>query len=112
MIIMESLTRREEQIMLIIGHLQENAYLVAIQKYLSEITGKNWSIGAIHIPLRRLEKSGVIDSYSGEATAVRGGRRKKIYRLTQQGLVALKENKKVNDVLWANFPEIIVKRTT
>ena len=95
---MESLTRREEQIMLVIGHLKENAYLV--------------SIGAIHIPLRRLERSGVIDSYSGAATAVRGGRRKKIYRLTQQGLAALKENKKVNDILWANFPEKIVKRIT
>lgn len=109
---MKSLTRREEQIMLVIEHLKENAYLVAIQKYLSEITGKNWSIGAIHIPLRRLERAGVIDSYFGGATAVRGGRRKKIYRLTKQGLVALIENKKVNDMLWANFPEIIFKRTT
>ena len=104
---METLSRREEQILLAVGYLGEDAYLVAIRKHLSEIIGKNWSIGAIHIPLRRLEKAGVIDSYFGDATAVRGGRRKKVYRLTPIGLAALKENKRVNDLLWADFSDLI-----
>jgi DNA-binding PadR family transcriptional regulator len=99
------LTRREEQILLIIGHLQNDAYLVAIREYLSKITGKKWSIGAVHIPLRRLERAGFIESYLGEATAVRGGRKKKIYTLTKQGLAALERNKRVHDLLWAKFLE-------
>ncbi len=103
---MEHLSQREEQILLAIGYLREEAYLVAIRKHLSKITGKELSIGAVHIPLRRIEKQGLIAASFGESTAVRGGRRKKIYRLTSSGLAALKENKRINDLLWANFQKV------
>jgi len=107
--LMEALTRREEQIMLSIYHLEEDAYLVQIKKHLSKLLKKRWSIGAIHIPLRRLERDGYLESFFGEATAVRGGRRKKIYKVTKKGMKALTENKKVNDLLWENFPELEYK---
>ena len=103
---MEYLSQREEQILLAIGYLREEAYLVAIRKHLSMITEKELSIGAVHIPLRRIEKQGLITASFGESTAVRGGRRKKIYRLTSSGLAALKENKRINDLLWANFQKV------
>jgi PadR family transcriptional regulator PadR len=103
---MEYLSQREEQILLAIGYLREEAYLVAIRKHLSKVTGKELSIGAVHIPLRRIEKQGLIAASFGESTAVRGGRRKKIYRLTSSGLAALKENKRVNDLLWTNFQKV------
>jgi len=103
---MEYLSQREEQILLAIGYLREDAYLVAIRKHLSKVTGKELSIGAVHIPLRRVEKQGLIAASFGESTAVRGGRRKKIYRLTSSGLAALKENKRVNDLLWTNFQKV------
>jgi PadR family transcriptional regulator len=100
---MEYLSQREEQILLAIGYLRKDAYLVAIRKHLSSIVGKELSIGAVHIPLRRIEKQGLIAASFGESTAVRGGRRKKIYRLTSAGLAALKENKKVSDRLWMDY---------
>ena len=100
---MESLSRREEQILLTILHLKEDAYLVSIRKHLSGLMKKGWSIGAIHIPLRRLEKAGYVEAFFGEATAVRGGRRKKIYKVTGKGMEALTENKRVNDLLWISF---------
>ena len=100
---MEYLSQREEQILLAIGYLGEDAYLVAIRKHLSKITGKELSIGAVHIPLRRIEIQGLIAASFGESTAKRGGRRKKIYRLTAAGLAALEENKKVSDRLWADY---------
>jgi DNA-binding PadR family transcriptional regulator len=104
---MESLSQREEQILLTIGYLQNEAYLVAIRKQLSSIMGKELSIGAVHIPLRRMEKEGLISSFFGESTSIRGGRRKKIYRLTSLSLAALKENKKINDRLWTNFKKVV-----
>ncbi|MFC2163570.1 PadR family transcriptional regulator [Acidobacteriota bacterium] len=104
---MESLSQREEQILLTIGYLQEDAYLVAIRRHLSSIMGREWSIGAVHIPLRRMEKEGLIAASFGESTSVRGGRRKKIYQLTSFGLAALNENKKINDRLWTNFQKVI-----
>jgi len=106
---MESLTRREEQIMLAILDLKENAYLVSLRKYLAKLMDKPWSIGAVHIPLRRLEKIGLIESSLGESTAVRGGRRKKIYRIPRMGMVALAANKRINDQLWEKFPEFEIK---
>lgn len=103
---MEYLSQREEQILLAIGYLREEAYLVAIRKHLSKITGKELSIGAVHIPLRRIEKQGLITGSFGESTATRGGRRKRIYRLTAAALEALEQNKKVSDRLWADYLKV------
>ena len=100
---MGHLSKREEEILLAIGSLGENAYLVSIRKFLSEITDNDLSIGAVHIPLRRLEKAGFLMSHMGDATAVRGGRRKKIYGITSKALDALRENKRVYELLWAEF---------
>ena len=66
----------------------------------------DWSVGAIHKPLMKLEKEGFVESYLGEATPKRGGRSKKIYRVSKLGLDALKTIKKEHDTLWARFPVI------
>lgn len=97
---MKNLTRKEEFILLSILNLKENAYLVSIVDYLSEITGKKVSLTSVHLPLVRLEKNEIIESNFGEATAVRGGRRKKIYKITELGFELLNEYKKISDVLW------------
>ena len=99
----EEISRREEQILISIWELKEEAYLVSIKKYLSEVLGKNWTVGAIHKPLMRLEKMALVDSKLGEATAVRGGRSKKLYTITEKGMEVLYHHKKMNDALWANF---------
>jgi len=100
---MKSLTRKEELIMLSIINLKKNAYLVAIVDHLSQATGKKVSLTSVHLPLNRLEKNGLIESEFGEATAVRGGRRKKIYTITKLGFEALDEHKRISDLLWENY---------
>ena len=100
---MKVLSQREEHVMLAICTLKDEAYLVAIKKYLSRILGKKWTLAAIHTPLRRLEELGYLESFLGEATATRGGRAKRIYRLTDAGLEALRVQKKVTEALWADF---------
>jgi len=103
---MKTISRREEQILIAIWNLKESAYLLAIKNHLSKIMGTDWSVGAIHKPLMKLEKEGFVESYMGEATAKRGGRSKKLYRVTKLGNEALETIKKEHDVLWANFPVI------
>jgi len=100
---MKSITRKEEFVMLSILNLRENAYLIAIKDHLSHVTGKKISLTSAHLPLSRLEKKGYIESKFGEATAVRGGRRKKIYYLTELGWEALHAYKKISDELWENY---------
>ncbi len=100
---MDTLSRREEQVLLAVWELQDNAYLLAIKVHLSEISSKEWSVGIIHKPLLQLEKKGFIASSITEATAKRGGRRKKLYRVTSLGIDELKNLKSEQDVMWKNF---------
>ncbi len=100
---MKTITRKEELILLSILNLQSEAYLIAIQDHLAKVTGKKVSLTSVHLPLSRLEKSGLVEAEFGEATAVRGGRRKKIYKITGLGFKALSEYKKISDVLWADY---------
>jgi len=100
---MKTITRTEEMIMLSILNLKDDAYLVSIQNYLSDILGKKASLTAVHIPLSRLEKMGYLESEFGEATAVRGGRRKKIYSVTKNGFEALKEYRELSNKLWDEY---------
>lgn len=100
---MNSLSRREEQVLLAVWDLKDRAYLLSIKDYLSKITKKDWSVGVIHKPLLQLERKGFITSHIGAATAKRGGRRKKMYAMTQQGIDELKSLKKEQDKLWKNF---------
>ena len=106
---MKTITRKEELILLSILHLKENAYLIAIQEHLSNITGKKVSLTSVHLPLSRLEKNGLLDAKFGEANAVRGGRRKKIYNVTRTGLQALAEHKRISDILWANYTTLATR---
>ena len=86
---------------------KSDAYLISIVDHLSKITGKKVSLTSVHIPLSRLEKSELIISNYGEATAVRGGRRKKVYRITNLGMEALEDHKRVSDLLWKNYPDYL-----
>lgn len=103
---MDTVGRREEQILLAIGSLGDEAYLVSIRKFLSKIQGRPLSIGAVHIPLRRLERGGFIRAHLGEPTPDRGGRRKKIYSLTDKAISVLEENKRVHDILWSSYASV------
>lgn len=100
---MKNLTRKEELILLSILNLQRDAYLIAIKEQISKVTGKKVSLTSVHLPLSRLEDSGVIEAEFGGATAVRGGRRKKIYRITKEGFESLNEHKRITDTLWSNY---------
>ena len=107
---MKGLTRKEELTMLSILNLQRDAYLIAITNHLSKITGKKVSLTSVHLPLSRLEKQGLIESEFGEATAVRGGRRKKIYKVTKKGFEELNEYKRITDMLWTNYSMLSVQK--
>ena len=100
---MKLLSRAEEFILLGIWQLKEDAYCVPIRKRISEISGEEWSLGSIYMPLDRLVKKGYLDSYVSEATPERGGRHKRIYTLTKAGKQALIKVKEVQTAMWENM---------
>ncbi|HNP18694.1 MAG TPA: helix-turn-helix transcriptional regulator [Fulvivirga sp.] len=100
----------EELVLLTVGSLYEEAYAVAILNVIKEQTGRNIDVTAIHSVLRRLEKKGFITSSMGGATQERGGRRKKLFVLSQAGRRALDESMEVRMALYNKMPKLAFAR--
>ena len=100
--IMKLLTRAEELILLAIWQLQEDAYCIPIRSKISELSGEEWSLGSIYMPLDRLSKRGLLDSYLSDKTPERGGRHKRIYTLTEEGKESLIKVREVQTNMWAD----------
>ncbi|HEY1872505.1 MAG TPA: helix-turn-helix transcriptional regulator [Chitinophagaceae bacterium] len=99
----------EELVLLAVAASDQNAYSVAICDELSEHTDRDVKLGVVHAVLNRLEEKGLIKSRLGEATAVRGGKRKRLYGLTAVGKTALVKSKEMRDQLWARIPRFTLK---
>ncbi len=97
------LSKPEELVLLAVLKLAEFAYGVTIRNLLIKETGMDWSIGAVYVPLSRLEKTGFLEATIGEPTAERGGKRKKYYSLTSRGMKALSYMKRINEAMWSGF---------
>lgn len=68
--------------------LADEAYGAAIRQEIETTTKRKCSIGALYTTLDRLEKKGLIKTWMGEATAVRGGRPKRMVQVTAKGMKA------------------------
>jgi DNA-binding PadR family transcriptional regulator len=102
---MKLLSRTEEMILLAVHSLNDKAYGISIRSYLRNLTGKQFSIGAIYVPLERLEEKGLLTSIEGQPTAERGGRSKRFFRLSTKGLEALENVRELNEALWKGFSD-------
>jgi DNA-binding PadR family transcriptional regulator len=90
-------------LLLVIWKLGENAYGVTIAELLSRISGKEWVLGAIYVPLERLENKGYLTSQMGTPSSTRGGRRKRLYRLTEDAFQSLISTKTLEHTLWKDI---------
>ena len=97
---MKLLSRTEEFILLAIIFLKNDAYAVGIRKRLKDVTGKSWSYGALFTSLEQMVRKGYLESYLTEPLAERGGRRKRIYQITQIGKEALYDIRKKGELMW------------
>jgi len=103
---MDFVTRMEEILLLSVWRLQKKAYGLAIRKQVSEMLDKEMSVGAIYIPLERLVKRGYLKTWESEPTEVRGGRRKRFYKLTSEGVAVLNQVRQLQEKVWADLPEL------
>ena len=101
----QNLGEFEELVLLIISILgEESAYGVAIREELEPQSGRKISIGAVHAATNRLEDKGFLESRFGSVTLERGGKRKKLYRVSQLGAQSLKASKELRNRLWDLIP--------
>lgn len=99
----------EEVILLLTGILGEQAYAFRMAEEFESQTGRSISIGAVHSTLDRLEKKGFLKSEMGNATAERGGRRKRIFTITALGKRVLKDARDFRLSLWKQYPAFDTK---
>lgn len=90
----------EEFALLALYGLKDEAYGAPIQEYMEKHTGRSVTIGAVYAALTRLEEKGYVRSVLGEATPVRGGKRKRFYEPTTAGIKALQQLRRVREGMW------------
>lgn len=93
----------EEVVLLTVAVLGKGAYGVAITDELDKQTGRSVSISAVHAALHRLQEKGMLSSYMGDATAERGGRRKRLFMVTVLGSRTLHDIRAVREQLWSSI---------
>lgn len=106
-----SLGEFEELVLLITAGLNDDAYGVTIAQDLERQTGRTVGFNTVHTTLQRLEEKGFISSKMGGATAERGGRRKRYFKVTPAGSKALRELKALREKLWKALPAKIIGLT-
>ncbi|MEM7375451.1 MAG: helix-turn-helix transcriptional regulator [Bacteroidota bacterium] len=96
----------EEIVMLTVAILHGEAYGIAIIEEIEKRLNRKVSMGSIQTVLRRLEKKGFLVSEFGEATKIRGGKRKRFFTVTNLGKETLRQTRDQRMALWNAIPKI------
>jgi PadR family transcriptional regulator PadR len=70
------------------ARLGDDAYGAAIRHEIEGAAGRSCSIGALYTTLDRLEAKGLVKTWLGDPTPQRGGRPKRMVRVTANGIRA------------------------
>jgi len=73
------------------ANLGDEAYGTAILEEIRKTTGQRRSIGALYTTMKRLEAKGLLKTWLGGATQERGGRAKRLVRVTSAGIRAARD---------------------
>ncbi|HEY2858612.1 MAG TPA: PadR family transcriptional regulator [Terracidiphilus sp.] len=94
----------ELMLLLAVIHLRDDAYGVPIARELEKLRGREVSAGSVYAALERLEAKGLVTSSVGDPTPERGGKAKRYFRITEQGLEQVHETRRVLTELWRTLP--------
>lgn len=96
----------EEVVLLTVAVLYDEAYGVSVRHEIENRLMRKVSVSALQTALRRMEKKGFLESNFGEATAIRGGKKKRYFRVTQFGRKVLEHAKDTRTQLWEAIPKV------
>jgi DNA-binding PadR family transcriptional regulator len=99
----------EQMVLLAVLLLREEAYGVTIRRELEERAGRSVTRGALYTTLERLEAKGYLASSMGDPTPQRGGRSKRFFQVTSEGVSALKTSREAMEELWRGAGSILEK---
>jgi len=99
----------EEIVLLTVAILDGHAYGVSIIEEIERRLDRQVHLGAVQTVLKRLEDKNMLASAFGEATKIRGGKRKRYYSITTNGKQALEDTKEQRLSLWNAIPKVAFK---
>ncbi len=94
-------------VLLAVLGLGDEAYPVSIRDAIEERTRRKVSRAAVFITLERLERKDFVISRYGDPTPVRGGRAKRFFRATRDGIAAAKEALHLMQSMTAGLDEVL-----
>lgn len=97
---MNLLTRLEEAILIAVLKLGGNAYGVPINREVSRIFQKSYTMGGLYFALDQLVRKEYLMKRAQEPSRSAKGRARSYYRLTPEGREALKEVRRYQIKLW------------
>jgi len=96
----------ELMVILALMRLGDDAYGVPICREIEEQTGREVAVGSVYATLERLEEKGFVSSELGEPTAERGGRAKRYFRVTTNGVREVRKTQRALMNLWSGLPQL------
>lgn len=96
----------ELMLLLAVIHLGEEAYGVPISREIEKYRGKDVAVGSVYAALERLEAKGLVTSMLGDPTPERGGKAKRFFRITKEGLREVHQTRRVLTRLWQTIPDV------
>ena len=90
----------EHMVLLTILALDNAVYGVPIREHLEERVGRIVARGALYTTLQRLERKGYLRSCLGEPSPQRGGRPKRIWSVSGEGVSAIRASREAMIRLW------------
>jgi len=103
----DSVGEFEQLVMLAILRLEDDAYGVPIVEEIHQQTGRRVLKPAVYVALRRLEDKALITSWTGDATPERGGRAKRYYQVTKEGLERLRDSRRALLRMWKGLGGVL-----
>lgn len=83
----------EQIVILALLRLGDDAYGMSVRREIESRTARDVAIGAVYATLDRMEEKGLVRSSEGPPTAERGGRAKRNFHVTGEGIAALRRSR-------------------
>ena len=96
----------EELVLLAVCILGKEAYGISVKREVEKHSGRSILLGAVHITLYRLQDKGLLRSAMGGNTDERGGRRKRLFEITESGMRQLEAAQDVRQKMWQLIPQL------
>jgi PadR family transcriptional regulator PadR len=102
---MKEISRAEEMVLLAIWRLKEGAYGVSIRRQILRDTGKDYTYGTLYGLLRQMDHKGYIKKVKGDPLPQKGGRSRAYFKITPEGVLALKDAIELHKRMWKDINE-------